>query len=96
MSSPETFFAAGDFLAGITAIYTNVLGPVFFGIVIFLAILPLYLKTNSVILPLGVLILLASLIEIAMPAPMVDLARFLVITFIAGGLFLMVTRGRVR
>lgn len=96
MSSPESYFLTGDFLAGIAAIYTNVLGPIFFGIVIFLAIIPLYLKTNSVILPLGVAILLSGLIEIALPAPAVDLLRFLVILFVAAGLFLVVTRGRLR
>jgi len=96
VSSPEALWVAGDFLAGIAMIYTDVLGPVFYGIVIFLMILPLYLKTNSVVLPLGVLILLSGLVEIALPAPAVDLARFLVIIFVAGGLFLLVTRGRVR
>ena len=94
MSTPETFFASGDFLAGIAAIYTGTLGSVFFGLVIFLMILPLYLKTNSIILPLGVAILLSGLVEIMLPAPAIDLARFLVIAGIAAGLFLLITRGR--
>ncbi len=96
MSSPEALFAAGDFLAGVAAIYTAVLGPVFFGVVVGLAILPLYLKTNSIVLPLGVLMLLSGLVEVVLPPAAVDLVRFLVIILVASGLFLMVTRGRVR
>lgn len=94
---PDAVMAAwldGDFLGGVTTIYTSVLGPVFYGIIVLLLMLPLYFKTNSIVLPLSVAILLSGFIEIIMPAPALDFGRFILIAGVAGGLFLLVTRGR--
>lgn len=94
MSTPEAYFAAGDFLAGIAQIYVGLLGPVFYAILVFLIMTPLYFRSKSIILPLIVSILLAGVFEGVLPGPVIDFARFFTIIGIASGLFLVSTRGR--
>ena len=89
-----SLFASGDAAGAIAYIYTSVLGPIFYGLVVFLVMLPIYFKTQSIVLPLGVAILLSGLVEVILPAPAIDFARFMAILGIAAGLFLLVTRGR--
>ena len=95
MSDPLLgLFISGDVSGAIALIYTQVLGPIFYGFLTLLVMLPLYFRTNSIVLPLGVAILLSSLFEVVLPAPGLDFARFFAILGIACGLFLLVTRGR--
>lgn len=94
MSTPITLFASGDFLAGISLIYTNILGPLFYGVLVFMVIYPIYAKTQNVVLPAVLAILLAGAFEAVIPAPVIVLARFFVILTVATGLFLIFTRGR--
>lgn len=94
MSTPADWFAAGNFLQGVAQIYIDVIGPAFYGVLVFLMVWPIYLRTQSILIPGVLLIFMASMIEVALPEGALVLIRGLIAVVVAASLFFMATRGR--
>ena len=86
--------AGGDFLSAVAQIYVDVIGPIFYGVFVFLLVWPIYLRTQSVLIPVIILIFLGSMIELALPASVLVMVRGVISILIAASLFYVATRGR--
>lgn len=77
--NPFDMITSGQLLEGIVASYTNVMGNLFWALVIFLGLLILYLKTHNFGLVGITSLLIAGTILTYMPAQVHNLAHFLLI-----------------
>ena len=81
------YFAAGDFMGFILAIYANVMGELILGVIVLIITIPLYLRTESLAYVSVVWILLGGAFVYLFPAGTFKLAYILVALGVGGLLY---------
>jgi len=92
MSLVDTWLATGDVLGFFVAIYTSVLGMMFFGVIIFAFTVPLYIRYQNIGPPLIVAFLSVTFLESVIPPEGLDLVRLVVVLGVAVILYWVFTR----
>lgn len=82
----STYLATGDVTGYVISIYTDVMGDLFLGVVMLAVFGGLYIRTQDIVLPAIVWILIGTALEVAIPTGGMSLGKGLVIIAI-GGLF---------
>ena len=92
MSLVDTWLATGDVLGFFVAIYTSVLGMMFFGVIIFAMTVPLYIRYQNIGPPLIVAFLSVTFLESVIPPEGLDIVRLMVVVGIAVVFYWVFTR----
>lgn len=87
-AGPWETFENGDFLGGITQVFTDVLpGGLFFAILLMIPVAMLYIRTQSAGPPLMILLLGSAVMASVFPAPVRQLMTIIAALSVAGIIF---------
>jgi len=90
----EQYLLNNDLIGFIIAIYTSVLGQLFYGVLVMIITVPLYMRTQSLSYVTILWILMGTLIETVLPIAVFNIGHVLIVLGIAGLLYKLFTSER--
>ncbi len=82
----------GDFIGFLTALYTSLLGDLFYGIVLLALALPLYIRTQSLTYVAIMWIILMGVFTVILPAEAYRIVRILFVLGVASAILSLFAR----
>jgi len=83
----DQYLRIGDLVGFIIAVYTSLIGQVFYGLILLIITVPLYIRTQSIMYCSILWIVINSILVVMVPTPGFNLAYVLLAAGIAGILF---------
>jgi len=86
------YLLQGDILGFVQAVFTSVLGDLFYGFIMLIVLVPLYIRTQSLLAVMVVTLLLSGLFYSLTPVGGIGLMRILLTVALGGLLFWLFTK----